>query len=179
MTTKGQNTPKLVEKLENKRMYCEQPFVLAALVAELVIDSCAAKIEHVDEDLNAIEEESGLHGYDNRPRGNPLNMDFMRAIQILQFSNRTLGLDIIRLQFIVPTLQKIAVESRKFAADQLGLETQVVFSDGLRMMEELVDSLENYCNNQLLRAGFQEKRIQTQLSVVSHLYHFYERLFIV
>jgi hypothetical protein len=176
MTTKGQDIPKLLERLENKRMYCEQSLSLAALAAELVIDLCAAKIDLVDGDLNALEEESGLHGYDNRPRGNPLDMEFMRAIQILHFSNRTLGIDTMRLQFIIPTLKKIRVESSKIAADQLdqskvgGLTKDPVFiSDGLRMMEEVVDYLEDYCYNQLLRARFQENRIQTQLTVVIYL----------
>ena len=176
MTTKGQDIPKLLERLENKHMYCEQSLSLAALAAELVIDLCAAKIDVVDGDLNALEEESGLHGYDNRPRGNPLDMGFMSAIQILHFSNRTLGIDTMRLQFIIPTLKKIRVESSKIAADQLdqskvgGLTKDPVFiSDGLRMMEEVVDYLEDYCYNQLLRARFQENRIQTQLTVVIYL----------
>jgi hypothetical protein len=53
-------------------MFCEQPLIPAALAADLVIDSCATKIELVDRDLNALEEESGLHGYGNRARGDPL-----------------------------------------------------------------------------------------------------------
>jgi hypothetical protein len=81
MTGKGHEIPRLLKGLRDRLMFCEQPLILAALVAELVIDSCAMRIELVDGDLNALEEESGLHGYDNRARGDPLKkMDFMRAI---------------------------------------------------------------------------------------------------
>ena len=61
MTSKGQELPRLQEGLESMRMYCKQPLILAASTAELVVGSCAAKIELVDGDLNAIEEESGLY----------------------------------------------------------------------------------------------------------------------
>ena len=115
--------------------------ILAALVAELVIDSVAAKIELANEDLNDLEEESGLHRYDNRRRGNPLEMDFMRAIQILHFLNRTLGLDSIRLQFIFPSLMLIMKETKKIAAQEqdqsrdLGsISAGVIASDGIRMV---------------------------------------------
>ncbi len=97
MTTKGHEVPRLLKGLQERHMYCEQPLILAALVAELVVDSCAVKIGLADEDLNALEEESGLHGYDNRRKGDPLDMDLLNAIRILHFANRTLGLDTIRL----------------------------------------------------------------------------------
>jgi hypothetical protein len=72
MTRKGHEIPRLLKGLRDRLMFCEQPLIPAALVADLVIDSCATKIELVDGDLNALEEESGLHGYDNRARGDPL-----------------------------------------------------------------------------------------------------------
>jgi hypothetical protein len=172
MTNKKQEFPRLIKGLLDRQMYCEQPLILAALVAELVIDSCAAKIELADGDLDALEEESGLHGYDNRRRGNPLEMDFMRAIQVLHFANRTLGLDTIRLQFIIPSLMQIMNETKKIAAQEQDrsrrLGIPMLVSDGRGMMEEFVGYLKNYCKNQLLRAKFQDNRIQTQLTVVSN-----------
>lgn len=175
MTNKGHGFPRLLKGLQDRRMHCEQPLILAALVAELVIDLCDTKIEWVDGDLNALEEESGLHGYHNRRRGDPLEMDFMRAIQILQFANRTLGLDTIRLQFIMPPLMQIMKETKTIAAQEQDrsrelrtAETRMLVSDGRIMMEELVDYLKYYCKNQLLRAKFQHNRIQTQLTVVSN-----------
>ena len=174
MRKKDAKIPRLLEGMRDRVMHCEQPLILAALVAELVIDSVAAKIELANEDLNDLEEESGLHRYDNRRRGNPLEMDFMRAIQILHFLNRTLGLDSIRLQFIFPSLMLIMKETKKIAAQEqdqsrdLGsISAGVIASDGIRMVEELVEYLKCYCKNQLLRARFQDNRIQTQLTVVS------------
>jgi hypothetical protein len=175
MTRKGHEIPRLLKGLRDRLMFCEQPLILAALVAELVIDSCATKIESVDGDLNALEEESGLHGYDNRARGDPLRMDFMRAIQILHFSNRTLGLDTIRLQYTIPSLIKIVMETKKIATQEhdrlreIGrIKNHVFISDGRRMVEELADTLKQYSKNQLLRAKYEENRLQTQLTVVSN-----------
>ena len=36
MTGKGQEIPRLLKGLQDSLMYCEQPFILAALAAELV-----------------------------------------------------------------------------------------------------------------------------------------------
>jgi hypothetical protein len=44
----------------------------------------------------------------------------------------------------------------------------VFISDGRRMVEELSDTLKQYSKNQLLRAKYQDKRVQTQLTVVSN-----------
>lgn len=178
MTDKGQELSRLQESLESMRMYCEQPLILAALTAELVVDSCSAKIELVDGDLNTIEEESGLHGYNNRRRGNPLGMDFFNAIQVLHFANRTLGLDTIRLEFVIHSLTRITNETKRLSVQErvvpreLGRTgTPILVSDGRIITEELVDYLESLCKNQLLRAKFQENRIQTQLTVVSYPVH--------
>jgi len=183
MTEKGQEFPRLLEGLKDRHMYCEQPLLLAALVAELVVDSCATKIEFVDGELNDLEEESGLHRYDNRRRGNPLEMDFMSAIQTLHFANRTLGLDTIRLQFIIPSLMQIMNETKKIAAQEHDQSTEhgtrMLVSDGRRMIEELVEYLENYCKNQLLRAKFQDNRIQMQLTVVSNSVYRYKALLMI
>ncbi|KAH8779045.1 hypothetical protein BGZ57DRAFT_927246 [Hyaloscypha finlandica] len=175
MTRKGHEIPRLLKGLRDRLMFCEQPLILAALAAELVIDSCATKIELVDGDLNALEEESGLHGYDNRAIGDSLKMDFLRAIQILHFSNRTRGLDTIRLQYTIPSLIKIVMETKKVAAQEhdrlreIGrIKNHVFISDGRRMVEELADTLKQYSKSQLLRAKYQDKRVRTQLTVVSN-----------
>jgi hypothetical protein len=175
MTNKRQEIPRLINGLRVRQMYCEQPLILVALVAELVIHSCAVNIELADGDLDALEEEGGLHGYDNRRRGNPLEMDFMKATQILHFANRTLGLDTLRLQFTIPPLTQVISETKKITAQEhaqlrgLGKTgTHMLVSDGHIMMEEFVGYLKSYCKNQLLRAKFQDKRIQTQLTAVSN-----------
>jgi hypothetical protein len=56
MTRKGHEIPRLLKGLLDRLMFCEQPLILAALAAELVVDSCATKIELLDADLNALEE---------------------------------------------------------------------------------------------------------------------------
>jgi hypothetical protein len=44
----------------------------------------------------------------------------------------------------------------------------VFISDGRRIVEELADTLKQNSKNQLLRAKYQEKGVQTQLTVVSN-----------
>jgi hypothetical protein len=174
MVNKEEEIPRLIKGLRVRQMYCEQPLILATLVAELVIDSCDGRIEDVDGVLNDLEEESGLHGYDNRRRGNPLEMDFLKAIQTLHFANRVLGLDNIRLQFTIPPLMQVIDETKEITAQEharlrgLGKTgSPMLVSDGRGMVDDFVGYLKSYCENQLLRAKFQENRIQTQLLVVS------------
>ena len=102
-------------------------------------------------------------------------MDFLNAIRILHFANRTLGLDTIRLEFVIHSLTRIKNEAKRLFVQECVVPGEIgrtgtpnFVSDGRRIMEELVDYLENLCKNQLLRARFQEIRIQTQLIVVSY-----------
>jgi hypothetical protein len=178
MMRNGEEFHRLIKGLQDRLMYCEQPLLLAALVAELVIDSCTAKTDTADEDLNTLEEDSGLHGYGNRRKGKPLEMDFMKAIELLHFRSRTLGLDTLRLEFVGPALRQILNETKEITAQTLSrsqelgsITNAMTASDGLRMIEELVGYLYNSCENQLLRAKYEESRIQTQLAVVSNLFY--------
>jgi hypothetical protein len=43
MVNKEEEIPRLIKGLRVRQMYCEQPLILATLVAELVIDSCAGR----------------------------------------------------------------------------------------------------------------------------------------
>jgi len=168
MTNRGAEFGRLLNSLQDRLDYCEQPFILAASVAELVIDCCAARIEQVNVDLNTLEEESGLHRHRNRPKGHPLQMNFMEAIEVLHFSNRTLGYETMRLKFVLPTLTQMATETKRIGAPKKGHgrdERRFLVLDGCRMMEESTQRLRQYTKNLLLRARFQDSRVHTQLTV--------------
>jgi hypothetical protein len=67
------------------------------------------------------------------------------------------------------------METKKIAAQEpdrlreIGrIKNQVFISDCRRMVEELADTLKQYSKNQLLRAKYEENRLQTQLTVVSN-----------
>jgi hypothetical protein len=84
-------------------------------------------------------------------------------------------LDTIRLQYTIPSLIKIVMETKKIATQEhdrlreIGrIKNQVFISDCRRMVEELADTLKQYSKNQLLRAKYEENRLQTQLTVVSN-----------
>lgn len=139
-------------------------------MAELVIDSCARKIDTIDEDLNTLEEDSGLHGYDNRPKGNPLEMDFIKAIELLHFRSRTLGLDTLRLEYVGPALRQVLNETKEITAQSLNRSSEfgnnaipMAASSGLRMIEELVGYLYNSCENQILRGKYEKTRFRHSL----------------
>ncbi len=170
----GQEFPRLIEGLQYRLMYCEQPLLVAALVVELVIDACARRTDEADKSLNTLEENSGLHRYNNRRKGNPVEMDFMNAIEILHFTSRTLGLDTLRLELIWPILRQVLNDTKEITSQTIDRSRELdsnaspmAISDGLRMIEELFGYLHSTCENQLLRAKYEASRIQTQLTVVS------------
>ena len=60
------------------------------------------------------------------------------------------------------------METKKIAAQEhdrlreIGrIKNRVFISDGRRMVEELADTLKQYSKNQLLRAKYEENRLQT------------------
>ena len=157
-------------------MYCDQPLIAATLVAELVVESCAERINTFDSRLNDLEEAMGQHEYINRPLGNPLQLDdlgFITTTRRLNFISRMLGLDTARLEGVRLALNKILDETKNITKEiSVGsggpesIAALTAASNSSYMIDEIVAYLLNSCQHLLLRVEYETKRTQTQIAVV-------------
>jgi len=162
--------PLMTQSLKQYQAHCTHPLLTAALLAKIIIASTARRIQEVDRGLNELEETTGQHEYINIPMKNPLKLDFMAATRRLNFVGRTLGVEKMRADATILTLELISkqVEELKKLTSGSDNENKLKLpEDSSRMVDELITCHINACQNLALRAEYEEKRTQTQLAVVS------------
>lgn len=159
---------RLVRSLEDRVDNCEQPLLLAALIAELMIDRCTERVNTIHGELNNLEDSMGQHQYRSRPRGNPLEVDFEKTTSKITLQSRRLPLDTARLQGVLLALELIRDETEKIVtqtslhpASSGTTKSHIAAFDGSFIIEEMVSGLVNACKNTLLRVEFETKRAQT------------------
>jgi hypothetical protein len=93
--------PQFFSGLQNQQMHCELPLLLALISTEQVIDTCIERLDTSDGKLNELEATMGQHEYDHRPKGNPLELDFLAMTRALNHVGRMVGADLSRLNSIL------------------------------------------------------------------------------
>jgi hypothetical protein len=93
--------------------YC----LLANLLMELAIDSAGKRIQAADWRLNELEEMMGQHEYVNRPKGDPLKMDFIATTRTLNTTSRILEVEHMRLGASILALELISRETKELQLD--------------------------------------------------------------
>jgi hypothetical protein len=163
--------PELVEHLKISPLASSQPLYLAALIAEVVIDSSNDRISLFVLSLKKLEEAMGQHEYSNIPLGDPLKLDLMKATRRLNFFVRNFNIEITRLGSMLLALEQIQQHrayigsSREPGKVEIGFDT--LGEDVGEQMDEKIAYLKNACQNTLLRAEFQHKLAQSLIQVVS------------
>jgi hypothetical protein len=160
--------PLMIQSLKQYQAHCTHPLLTAALLSKIIITSIATRIQAVDQSLNELEETTGQHEYINIPMRNPLELDFMAATRRLNFVGRTLGVEKMRADATILTLELMSKEVNELkkltsCADD---ESDLKYHDPSKMVDELITCHINACQNLALRAEYEEKRTQTQLAVV-------------
>ncbi|PVH75528.1 hypothetical protein DL98DRAFT_593035 [Cadophora sp. DSE1049] len=139
------------------------------MVIELVTASNARRLQAADWRLNELEETMGQHEYINRPMGDPLAIDFIATTRTLNTTSRMLGVERMRLGANILALEMILKEIKELrmniSAEDCSSDWQQN-GDGSKMITELVAYQMNACQNLVLRAEYQEKRVQSQIAVV-------------
>jgi hypothetical protein len=163
---------KLIQGLKDRGIYCQQPLLVAVLVADLVVNTIARLIEGSNRRLNVLEETMGQHEYVNRPKGNPLELKFEETTSRLNFIGRTLAVQRMRVGSTLRNLEKILQEAKDLSNEgENRPETSPPADllrtlDDFRMINESVAYQTDACQNLLLRVGYQEKRTQLPIGVV-------------
>jgi hypothetical protein len=165
--------PGLIRGLEERRNSCEDPLLLAALIAEKVICICIERVNTSDSILNELEDSMGQHEFLHRPGGNPLELDFDTATRKINTQRRKLVLDTTRLRGVSFALKLISDESKKITMEESLKSTDSgtttclpVAPNEFYMMDEMSSYLMNACENTLLRVEYEIKRAETLLAVV-------------
>jgi hypothetical protein len=164
--------PQLLRSLQDQRMHCEQPLLLALLSTEQVIDSCSERLDTSDWKLNELEATMGQHEYDDRPQGNPLELDFLATTRALNHMSRMVGADVSRLGNILVALEKILdwgkeiMESQIRSRDGENITTTEEVTDGFCIVDEKIGYLADNCRALILRGEYEEKRAQALIQVV-------------
>ncbi len=169
--TKDHEYPKLISGLKDRKMFCRQPLLLAALVTEIVIDSSEELIRVSHFKIDALEETMGQHEYVNRPKGNPFEIDFISTTSALNTTNRTIAVQELRIGAVLLQLGSILDNSKNMnnsLKDRVSdARASSAVPDGLVMMEEFIEFQINACKSLLLRAEYEKRRIQILIAVVS------------
>jgi hypothetical protein len=126
------------------------PLCVAVHLVNTCVRATQGRLVDVDGALNEIDEVTGQHEWANRPSGDPMAMDFMKVGRRLNFNSRTLGIEKMRVQTLLGTIQ----------------ELKRVDTGECKDIEQLLRYHENACNMQLHSIEFQDRRVQSQLAVV-------------
>ena len=148
----------IIERLRLTPRYMSHPLLLATLIIDIAVSSCAERIWGCGRTLSSLEELTGQHGYVNVPKGDPLQIDFGMTTQQLNFVARNLAAETLRLSWVQLALTEIAGYIKGIANTD---------SQSLRRMEEDVACSMNASGAQILRADYMVKRKKALIQVVS------------
>jgi len=159
----------ILQNLHTHTSFTTHPLLLPLIIVDLCIASSATRIESVDYQLDELEETTGQHEWVNRPRGDPMELDFVSVTRKLNFISGTLGGESMRVKGTLLTLEKIVEEIDLLVLSGSGDSGAGNLKGQGKVLKEMVAYYSNKCQNLSLRAEFEEKRVQTQIAVVCSL----------
>ena len=144
------------------RRLAAQPMLVPFMVATSVSSIHSLKITRSNLKLLAIEEQLGQHTYHERPKGNPLDADFVDTSSELNSNSNVLGVNENRLHALVFALERMT----EYNAGTVPLSLHPSVRAGIPDMEDAIAHLRNYASTLLFRNAAEQKRTQTHLAVV-------------
>jgi hypothetical protein len=96
-----------------------------------------------------------------------MKLDFTGTTRTLNFVSRSLGLEVMRFKGNLLILERIKCYLDLLAVDDS--KTLCLQESGLRLKESVAYQM-NTCQNNTLRAEFQEKKVQSLIAVVLTLF---------
>ena len=166
--------PQLLSNIRASESYgCEQPSLPFALASELMIDFSVQRLNTYDCTMNDLEEMMGQHEYNDRPRGNPLELDFVGTTRRINHVTKRLAVDVCMLESMLLALERIEEWKRELEKQRRNdNELSPAYSapeeidKGSSIVDEKIAYLKDTCHLQVSGAKFQEKRISALIQVV-------------
>jgi len=144
----------------------DHPMMLPVIVGELVSTLFARKIDSSDRRLNGIEETTGMHTFDWRPKGNPFAMDMLQTTRSLNSCSATLGVLEMRINGLIQMFESI-LRYNDYICEAVPPDRKESLRQGQHVLKDSIDNMINLCKSLLLRVVYNQKRATTQLAVVS------------
>jgi hypothetical protein len=169
----GKLWPLLEKQLQAYKHWCDQPVMIPLLLVETVVEICHLKLGAADQDLNDLEEKVGQHEHFNRPRGDPLVIDFETATRKINFTGKLVALNTARLLAFRRVLEKLAAfkyDTLQGSGRHEGLDVQASRGEAEDRLAYLLDTCYVLSN----QAEYEEKRIAGLTQAVrptTHLLH--------
>jgi Mg2+ and Co2+ transporter CorA len=164
---------RLLSSLYELKSCCDQPMLLALLSSEQVTDDCNERIRASEKKLSDLEETMGQHEYKDRPKGNPLNINFLATTSALNHISKRLAVDVCELGSVLIALEKISDWKKEITENReehRKAGNAMVAENGYRMVEERITYLTDYCRVLGLEAEYEDKRTRSLIQVVrTHL----------
>lgn len=164
--------PRLLSSLEEQKTYCDQPMLLALLSTEQVIDDCNEKMGTSNEKLGDLEETMGQHEDEDRPKGNPLEINFVATTSALNHTSKALAVCVSRLGAVLIALERISEWKGRLVENQNDLKEVEnaaaieEISNSFCMIDDKIAHLTDRCCFLRLRAEYEEKRTRSLIQVV-------------
>jgi hypothetical protein len=146
--------------------------MIPLLLAEIATAACQVRLRVLDQELNDLEETAGQHEHHNRPRGDPLEMDFGATTRKINFIGKRVDLNLARLHLFQQVLEKLA----EFKDDTLQGSTWVqesleVLGSGSEVDDKLA-YLFDTCRVLSVQAEYERKRVAILTQGVRPIAHF-------
>jgi hypothetical protein len=135
---------------------------LHVLLLEHSILSSSHRLQRVDDLLRELEQETGQHGWTDLLLGDSMKLDFTGTTRKLNFVSRSLGSEVMSLKGNLLVLERTKGDLGLLAANDS--KTRCLQESGLRLKESITYQM-NTCQNNTLRAEFQEKKVQSLIAV--------------
>jgi len=164
--TKYPNPQLLTDLLAINRHLWDQPMLVPVMTAKAVSRSNKDKIAEIHAELDSMEDQLQLHETGNRLWGNPPSVRFSQAITKISNANTILAVCTMRLAGLLLLLEVVR-NNMKIIKKHIPQDDQERRERQSEKLLELVENLENYCRNLLLKAKFDQERSKNYLEVVS------------
>lgn len=160
-------TPQLLtDQLDINRDLWDQPMLVPVMTAKAVSRSNQDKIAEMHAELDSMEDQMQLHETGSRFWGDPASVHFSQAITKIGNANTILAICTMRLTGLLLLLEAVRT-NMEIIKKHVPPDNQERHERQSEKLLELVENLENYCRNLLLKAKFDQERSGIYLQVVS------------
>lgn len=144
------------------------PLRLLIIAIQTQILRTSRRIHSWDKDINGLEEVMGQHEYEDRPLGNPLEMDFTSATRKLNHISKRVGVDILNLGFLTRSLDIV----EKWHSEILNKGERAfngIKEVSCQEIKKEMALMKEECHSLLLLAEYEEKRMRILIQAVRFL----------
>jgi hypothetical protein len=133
--------------------------MIPLLLVEIVIEACQFKLRVSDEELNDLEEKAGQHEHPNRPRGDPLEMDFGATTRKINFIGKRVDLNLARLHLYQHVLEKLAEFKDDILQGSACVQGSLEVLGSRSEVEDKLGYLLDMCRILPVQAEYERKRV--------------------